>query len=124
MVKGFRPGKEPPRLRQQQAKRQLGEVTAAQERMLELFSSRTPAESRALIRRWTVWLLAIGAVLLVAGALLYAWFWIAGAFVHVFAALALVLGWRIHRQRETLGAMADLVGEKKGGRSRGSGRRR
>lgn len=117
-VKGFRPGKEPPRLRKQQAKRELGEVTAAQERLLEVFSSRTPAESRALMRRWRMGLFAAGAMLLVAGALLYGWSVIAGVGVHVLAALALVVGWRLHRQRETLGAMADLVGARDGG-SRG-----
>lgn len=121
MVKGFRPGKEPPQLRKQQAKRQLGEVSAAQERLLEVFASRTPAESRALIRRWITGLFAAGAVLLVLGALLYGWSLIAGAVVHVLAALALVIGWRLHGQREALGSMADLAGAK-GGKSRGSRR--
>src|SRR6056297_2890852 len=108
MAKGFRPGKEPPRLRKQQAKQQLGQVTPAQERMLELFSSRTPAESRAIIRRWKIWLFATGIALLVAGALLYGWSVIAGGVVHVLAALALVIGWRIHSQSAALGAMADM----------------
>ena len=112
MVKGFRPGKEPPQLRKQQAKRQLGEVSAAQERLLEVFASRTPAEARALVRRWTVGVLATGVVLVVIGALLYGWSVIAGGVVHVLAALALALGWRLHSQRETLGAMADMVGAK------------
>jgi len=114
VVKGFRPGKEPPRLRKQQAKRQLGEVSAAQERLLEVFASRTPGESRALMRRWRISLFAVGAVLLVAGALLYGWSLLAGVVVHFLAAIALVIGWRLHRQREALGAMADLVGAKRG----------
>ena len=120
-VKGFRPGKEPPQLRKQQAKRQLGEVNAAQERLLELFASRTPAESRALIRQWKIGLLTAGAVLLVAGALLYGWSLTAGVVVHVLAAAALAVGWRLHSQREALGAMADLVGAK--GRGSGGSRR-
>lgn len=120
MVKGFRPGKEPPQLRKQQAKRQLGEVSAAQERLLEVFASRTPGESRALMRRWWTGLFAVGAVLLVAGALLYGWSVLAGAVAHLLAAVALVIGWRLYRQREALGAMADLVGAE-GSRSRRRG---
>ena len=116
MVKGFRPGKEPPQLRKQQAKKQLGEVSASQERLLEVFAARTPAESRALMRRWRLGLFAAGAILVVVGALLYAWSVIAGAVVHVLAALALVIGWRLHSQREALGAMADLVGKGRGRR--------
>lgn len=121
MVKGFRPGKEPPQLRKQQAKRQLGEVSASQERLLEVFASRTPAEARALMRRWRIGLFVAGVVLVVAGALLYGWSVIAGAVVHLLAALALVIAWRLHSQREALGAMADMVGAKGGG-SRGSRR--
>jgi len=118
VVKGFRPGKEPPQLRKQQAKRQLGEVSAAQERLLEMFASRTPEESRTLMRRWRIGLFTAAAALLVAGALLYAWSIVAGAVVHVLAAIALGLGWRLHSQREALDAMAELAGAKGGGSGR------
>ena len=117
MAKGFRPGKEPPQLRQRQAKQQLGDVSGAQERLLEVFATRTPAESRALLRRWTLGAFAVGALLVIAGGLLYMWAVLAGALVHLLAAAALVIGWRLHSQREALGAMADMVGAK-GGRSR------
>lgn len=114
-MKGFRPGKEPPQLRKQRARKQLGDVSASQERLLELFASRTPAQSRALVRRWLIGLFAAGAALAAVGALLYGWSVPAGVAVHVLAAAVLVIAWRLHGQRETLGAMADLVGRKGGG---------
>ena len=114
-VKGFRPGKEPPQLRKQRAKRQLGETSAAQERLLELFASRTPAQSRVLVRRWRLGLIAAGTALVVVGVALYGWSVAAGVAVHVVAAAALGIGWRLHSQREALAAMADLVGRKGSG---------
>ncbi len=51
-IKGFRPGKEPPGLRKAHAKKQFGDMNAAQERMVELFAERSPEESRKLISRW------------------------------------------------------------------------
>jgi Flp pilus assembly protein TadB len=120
-VPGFRPGKEPPQLRKRKAMEQYGDVGWAQERLIAAFAERSPAESRRLIRRWTLALLAVGIVLAVIGALLYLWSLIAGAVVHVVAAVVLVLWWRVHRQREGLETMADAVGGRAGGRRRGKG---
>ncbi|MFW6079810.1 MAG: hypothetical protein ACODAE_09320 [Gemmatimonadota bacterium] len=117
---GFRPGKEPPRVRKQRAKQQLGEVNAAQERLIEAFAERSPEQSRALIRRWLIGLLAGAIVLAVVGAVLYAWSVIAGVVVHVIAAALLFLWWRLRRQRADLEAMADVVAGRGGG---GGGRR-
>ncbi len=51
-VKGFRPGKAPAAIRKKQAKAQMGDMNAAQERMVDLFADRTPEESRKLISKW------------------------------------------------------------------------
>ncbi len=118
-VPGFRPGKEPPQLRKRLAKERFGDVGAAQERLIGIFAERTPAESRKLIRRWTV-LLLVGALALgVVGALLYVWSWPAGIAAHVVAVVLFVLWWRLRRQREALEAMADAVGGPAGGRRSG-----
>lgn len=109
-VPGFRPGKEPPQLRKRRAMERFGDVGWAQERLIAVFAERSPAESRKVIRRWTLALLAVGIVLAVAGAALYVWSVIAGVVVHVVAAVVVVLWWRVHRQREALEAMADAVG--------------
>lgn len=108
-VKGFRPGKEPPQLKKQRAKQQFGDVSAAQERLIELFAERSPEESRALMRRWRIALLAGAVVLAILGAVLYGWSVIAGVVIHILAAVALFLWWRLHRQRDDLEAMADAV---------------
>ncbi|MEX0891935.1 MAG: hypothetical protein WEB88_07155 [Gemmatimonadota bacterium] len=117
-MKGFRPGKEPPQLRKQRAKQQFGQVSATQERLIEMFAERTPAESRALIRTWTLGLLGAALVLVVLGAVLYVWSLVAGVIVHVLAAVALFFWWRLHRQREAFAAMADTVSGSGKGRSR------
>lgn len=95
---------------------QYGDVGWAQERLIAAFAERSPAESRTMIRRWTLTLLAAGIVLAVVGAALYLWSVVAGVVAHVVAAVVLVLWWRIHRQREALETMADTVGGGGGGR--------
>lgn len=115
-MKGFRPGKEPPEIKKRRAKQQFGEVNAAQERLIEVFAERTPEESRVLMRRWRIALLAAALVLGILGAALYAWSIIAGVIVHVLAAIALFLGWRLHRQRDDLEAMANAVSGRGGKR--------
>ena len=109
MVKGFRPGKEPPKLKKQRAKQQYGELTSTQERLVELFAERTPEESRALIRRWILGLLIAAIVLALGAGLLALWSWIAAGVAGVLAAVVLGLGWRLRSQREGFEAMADTV---------------
>lgn len=70
-TKGFRPGKEPRRLKKLRARQQFGAVGAAQERLI------------------------------------------------VLAIVLLGLRWRLHRQRETLEAMADAVSGRPGRKRRG-----
>ncbi len=109
MVKGFRPGKEPPQLKKQRAKQQYGQVTGTQERLIELFAERTPEQSRRLIRGWLRGLLAGAIVLLVAAGVLVLWTLVATAIVGVLGLVVLWLWWRLHRQREAFEAMADTV---------------
>ena len=121
MVKGFRPGKEPPQLKKQRAKEQYGDVTGTQERLIELFAERTPDESRALIRAWTRGLLASAIALVVAAAVLALWSTVAAIIVGVLAGVVFFLWWRLQRQREAFEAMADTVSG--GGRRGGKGKR-
>lgn len=109
-MKGFRPGKEPPELRKKRAKEQFGDVNAAQERLIELFAERTPEEARALIRRWTIGLLA-GAIILAAaaGVLYVVWSPVAAIIAGVLALLVAVVWWRIRSQRQDLETMVDAV---------------
>ena len=125
-VKGFRPGKEPPELKKRAAKQQFGEVNAAQERLIDVFAERSPEESRALIRRWQLGMLAGAVVLAILGALLYGWSIIAGILVHVIAGVLLFLWWRLRRQQADLEAMADAIsgGVAGGGRGGSRGKRR
>jgi hypothetical protein len=119
-IKGFRPGREPPELRKRRAQEQFGDLTGAQKRLVEVFSSRTPEEARALIDRWTAGLLVAAVVLLAGAVALFFWSTVAGAIVAALGGLVLVLWWRIRSQREALETMADAVT----GPRRGRGRRR
>ena len=116
MVKGFRPGKEPPQLKKQRAKRQFGELSSTQERLVELFAERTPQESRALIQRWIVGLLLTAVGLLVVAGVLALWSVLAAGIVGVLALVVLGLWWRLRSQRAGFEEMADVVS--------GRGRRR
>jgi Flp pilus assembly protein TadB len=111
-IKGFRPGKEPPELRQRLAKNQFRDLSPTQQRLVELFAGRSPAESKALVRRWLLGLVAAGVILGVAALALSAWSLVAGIIVAILAAGALFLAWRLQLQREALGAMADAVGQR------------
>lgn len=117
-VKGFRPGREPAHIRKQQAKQQFTGLDSRQERLVELFAERTPAESRQLMRSWRTRLLAGAAVLAVLGAVLYFWSLIAGITVHAIAAVVLFFWWRLYRQSDALDAMADAVSASPQGRRR------
>lgn len=112
MVKGFRPGKEPPQLRKERAKRQFGELTSTQERLVEIFAERTPEESRRLIRRWLVALPAAAVGLAVLAGVLAIWSVTAAIVVGVLAAVVLGLWLRVRSQREGFEAMVDVVAGK------------
>lgn len=121
-VKGFRPGKEPPQLRKRAAKQQLGDLNAAQERMVDLFSERTPEESRKMLAKWRTMSLAAGVALSVLTVVALMWTPIAGVIVGILATVAFFLHLRLRAQREALEAMADAVS--KGGNKSGRSRRR
>ncbi len=69
-------------------------------------------ESRRLIRRWLLGLLAAATVLGAGAGVLAFWSDVAAIVVGVMAALMLVFWWRLHRQREALESMADAVSGK------------
>ena len=114
-VKGFRPGKEPPKLKKRRAREQFGEMNAAQERMVDLFADRTPEEGKALIRRWRIGFLTASILLTVLAVALFFWSTVAGVIVALLAVVVWVLWWRVQRQQEAFDTMADAVS--------GSGRR-
>lgn len=118
-IRGFRPGKEPAHLRKQRARQQMvGDVSGAQEKLMDLFAEKGPEESRALIRRWQLGLLIGALVLAILGAALYFWAVTAGVVVHVLAAGVLFLWWQVRRKQKDLEAVADLVaGRQPGGRT-------
>lgn len=117
-VKGFRPGKEPPHMRKQMAKQQFGELSPAQERMVEMFAERSPEEARGLIRRWRIGMLAAAIVLAVLAAGLFAWSWIPAVIVGILAVVALFLWLRLRSQSAELEKVADAVTRSGGGKKR------
>jgi Flp pilus assembly protein TadB len=110
-IKGFRPGKEPPKLRKQRAKARLGpDASWAQKQMVEAVGDRSPEEVRRMLRRWGLILALVGALLVVAGIPLYSWAVWAGALVHALAAVVLFLYFRIRRQGTQLVTMSEEIG--------------
>lgn len=110
-MKGFRPGKEPPKLRKAHAKKQFGDMNAAQERMVELFAERSPEESRKLISRWKTGTFVAGVVLSVLTVLAWTWTWIAGGIVGVLAGAVFFVHFRVRAQTTQLEQMADTVAQ-------------
>lgn len=110
-VKGFRPGKEPPELRKAHAKKQFGDMNAAQERMVELFAERSPAQSRKLISRWKTGAFIAGVVLSILTVLAWMWTWIAGVIVGVLAGAIFFVYFRLRAQTAQLEQMADTVAQ-------------
>jgi len=108
-VKGFRPGKAPKKLKKKMMKQQLPEMTATQERMVDLFADRSPEQSRKLIARWLFWTL-LGAVALT-GLSLWAWqwSWIAGVPLTLAGGFAFFSHIRLRAQRKQLEEMAEQV---------------
>lgn len=106
-VKGFRPGKEPAHLKRQRAKARLGSDAGwAQKQAVEAVAGRSPAEVRAMVRRWSLLLAVAGLLLVVAGVFLYGWTWMAGAAVHALAVVLFFLAYRIRKQGPGLEEMA------------------
>lgn len=108
-VKGFRPGKAPASIRKKQAKQQMGDMNAAQERMVDLFADRSPAESRKLISRWVTGSLVAGIVLSILAVLGWSWTWIAGVPLTILATVVLFSHFRLRAQRAQLQEMAEAV---------------
>lgn len=106
-MKGFRPGKEPPHLKKQRAKAQLGrDASWAQKQAVEAVAGRSPHEVEAMVRRWTMIALAVAVLLVVGGAFLYAWSTVAGVIVHVLALALFFLVYRIRKHGQGLVEMA------------------
>lgn len=113
-IKGFRPGKAPPQLRKKAAKQQMGEMTKAQERMVDLFADRSPAESRKLISKWVTGTLIGGIVLAILSVLAWMWTWIAGIPVTIAAGAVFFSHIRLRAQRAQLEQMAEMVAKATG----------
>lgn len=102
-IKGFRPGKEPPHLKKQRAKAQLGrDASWAQKQAVEAVAGRSPQEVEAMVRRWTVIALMVAILLVVGGVFLYAWSTVAGVIVHVLALALFFLVFRIRKHGQGL----------------------
>jgi len=109
-VKGFRPGKEPPQLKKQRAKAQLGsDATWLQKQTVEAIAGRSRQEVRAMVRRWSLSLFAAAALVALVGVFLYAWALVAGVVTHVLAAVLLFLGFRMRRQGPALEQTAEAL---------------
>lgn len=108
-VKGFRPGKAPASIRKKQAKQQMGDMNAAQERMVDLFADRSPAESRKLISRWVTGSLVAGILLSILAVLGWSWTWIAGVPLTILATVVFFSHFRLRAQRAQLEEMAEAV---------------
>lgn len=109
-MKGFRPGKEPARLKKKRAKAQLGkDASWAQKQAVEVVAGRSPEEVRRMVRRWTLGLIVGGLLLAVLGVFLYGWSLPAGVVVHLISLALLVVGYRIRSQGPALVEMADSL---------------
>ncbi len=109
-VRGFRPGKEPPQLRKQRARQQLGgDANWAQKQLVDALADRSPAEARTLIRRWQAGILSAAILLVVLGVVLYMWSIVAGVVFHVIAIALFVLWLQLRRKQKDFEAMAELV---------------
>jgi len=109
-VKGFRPGKEPPHLKKQRARAQLGkDASWLQKQTVEAVAGRSPQEVRKMVRVWSRVLMAGALILVVVGVFLYAWALPAGIVVHAIAAALLFLAYRLGKQGSGLVEMAESL---------------
>lgn len=125
-MRGFRPGKEPPQLRKQQAKQQFRDLSPTQEKLVEMFAERTPDQARAMVRRWTTTLLVLTVVVAALAVALFFWSVVAGVIVALVAAVLLYFWLRLRGQRAAFEAMADAISGRgvPGAGGAGGGRRR
>ena len=119
-MRGFRPGKEPPHLRKQQAKQQFRDLSPTQEKLVEMFAERTPDEARAMVRRWTTTLAVLTLLVAAIAVALFFWSIVAGVIVALIAAVLLYFWLRLRAQREAFEAMADAIGGRAGPGAAGS----
>ena len=109
-MKGFRPGKEPPHLKKQRAKAQLGkDASWLQKQTVDAVAGRRPEEVRNMVQKWSLGLIAGGLLLAVGGIFLYAWATAAGITAHVVSVALLFLGYRIRKQGSGLVEIADSL---------------
>lgn len=109
-VKGFRPGKEPTRLKKQRAKAQLGkDATWAQKQTVEAVAGRSPEEVRAMVRKWSLGATLAAVILGLLGIFLFTWSPVVGVVVLVLAAAFGFLAYRIRKQGPGLEGMAESL---------------
>jgi hypothetical protein len=114
-VRGFRPGKEPPRLRTQRAKEQLGDGNWAQKKLIDALAGRTPAEARRMMGRWRAGALAVAVLLAAVALLLMITVSLVGGFaVSALAALAFAMWWRLRQQKANLETLVDMLNGRRG----------
>ncbi len=107
-VRGFRPGKEPAHLKKQRAQAQLGsEASWLQKQTVEAIAGRSPGEVRAMVRRWSLGLIAGAVLLALLGIFLFAWTLVAGLVVQVLSVVLLFLAYRLRKQGPGLVDMAE-----------------
>jgi len=109
-VKGFRPGKEPTQLKKQRAKAQLGkDATWAQKQTVEAVAGRSPAEVRAMVRKWSLGATVAAVVLSLVGIFTFTWSPVVGVIVLVLAAAMAFVAYRIRKQGPGLAEMAESL---------------
>jgi len=109
-ARGFRPGKEPTHLKKQRAKAHLGsDASWLQKQTMEAVAGRSPGEVRAMVQRWSLWLMAAAVLLAGVGVFTLTWNAWVGAVVFVLSIVLLFLGYRLRRQGSGLVDMAESL---------------
>lgn len=109
-VRGFRPGKEPAHLKKQRAMAQLGsDVSGLQKKTVEAIAGRSPSEVRAMVRRWSLVLIAGAVLLALTGIFLFAWTRVGGVVALVLSLALLFLAYRLRKQGPGLVDMAESL---------------
>ena len=109
-ARGFRPGKEPAHLKKQRAKAQLGsDASWVQKQTMEAVAGRSPGEVRAMVRKWSLGLIAGAVLFALLGIFLLARTLVAGVVVQVLAVVLLFLAYRLRKQGSGLVDMAESL---------------